>query len=40
MTKREKAIYKRAYKNAVRDVIGYIGIVVYFTAIFIGFLVR
>ena len=30
--------YKRAYRNAIRDVIGYIGVVGYFTAIFVGFL--
>lgn len=40
MSKREKAIYKRAYRNAIRDIVGYIGIVTYFTAIFIGFLMR
>lgn len=40
MSKREKAIYKRAYRNAIRDVIGYIGVVGYFTAIFVGFLMR
>lgn len=40
MSKREKAIYKRAYRNAIRDVIAYVGVVGYFTAIFIGFLMR
>lgn len=40
MNKREKAIYKRAYRNAIRDVIAFIGVVGYFTAIFVGFLVR
>lgn len=40
MSKKEKAIYKRAYRNGIRDVIGYIGIVTYFTAIFVGFLMR
>lgn len=40
MSKREKAIYKRAYRNAIRDVIAFIGVVGYFTAIFVGFLMR
>ena len=39
-SKREKAIYKRAYRNAIRDVIGYMGVVGYFAAIFVGFLMR
>lgn len=40
MSKREKAIYKRAYRDGIRDVIAFIGIVGYFTTIFIGFLMR
>lgn len=40
MSKREKAIYKRAYRNAIRDVIAYVAVIGYFTAIFVGFLVR
>lgn len=40
MSKREKAIYKRAYRNGIRDVIAFIAVVGYFTAIFIGFLMR
>jgi hypothetical protein len=39
-SQREKAIYKRAYRNAIRDVIAYVGVVGYFTAIFVGFLMR
>ena len=40
MSKREKAIYKRAYRNGIRDVLGFIAVIGYFTAIFVGFLIR